>query len=166
MCEILATGSHPQDDVNPKTLQGKDVNRRMVFAAFESGIGKEGVAKFCEVFNMLFNMSPDTWYSHEETLVKPSQRIDTSEQLQKNCAEARRIQQAEHRAQEKHKQYRLTQRQAKQREENLLVTREGITYEAGGFDETQLYRVGKKRKNKKNLSIPSSRCAVMHKRPF
>ena len=26
--EFLATGSHPQDDVNPRTLQGKDVNRR------------------------------------------------------------------------------------------------------------------------------------------
>ena len=46
MSEFLATGSHPQDDVNPRTLQGKDVNRRMVFVAFESGIGKEGVAKF------------------------------------------------------------------------------------------------------------------------
>ena len=69
MSELLATGSHSQDDVNPRTLQGKDVNRRMVFAAFESGIGKEGVAKFCEVFNMPFNMSPDTWYSHGENLM-------------------------------------------------------------------------------------------------
>ena len=58
-----------------------------------------------------------------------------------------RIQQADHRAQEKHKQYRLAQRQSKQREEDLHVTREGITYEAGGFDETKLCRVGKKRKN-------------------
>lgn len=35
MSEFLASGNHPQDDVNPRTLQGKDVNRRMVFAAFE-----------------------------------------------------------------------------------------------------------------------------------
>ena len=55
----------------------------MVFAAFESGIGKEGVAKFCEVFNMPFNMSPDTWYSHEETLSQAFQE-ETSVQLQKN----------------------------------------------------------------------------------
>ena len=27
MSEFLATGNHPQDDVNPRTLQGKDVNR-------------------------------------------------------------------------------------------------------------------------------------------
>ena len=60
MSGFLATGSHPQDDVNPLTLQGKDVNRRMVFAAYESGLGKEGVAKFSEVFNMPFNNSPDT----------------------------------------------------------------------------------------------------------
>ena len=56
MSGFLATGSHPQDDVNPFTLQGKDVNRRMVFAAYKSGLGKKGVAKFSEVFNK----SPDT----------------------------------------------------------------------------------------------------------
>ena len=60
-----------------------------------------------------------------------------------------RILQAEHRAQEKHKPYRLVRRQAKQREEDLSVTREGIIYEAGGFDETQLCRMGKKRKNQR-----------------
>ena len=60
MSEFLATGNHPQDDINPILLQGKDVNRRMVFAAYESGLGKEGVAKFSEVFNMPFNKSPDT----------------------------------------------------------------------------------------------------------
>ena len=60
MSEFLATGSHPQDHENPRTLQEKDVNRRMVFAAFENGIGKEGVAKFCEIFNIPFNISNDT----------------------------------------------------------------------------------------------------------
>ena len=60
-----------------------------MFAAFESGIGKE-VLKFCEVFNMPFNMSPDTWYSHEETLSQAFQE-ETSEQLQKNCAEAGKL---------------------------------------------------------------------------
>ena len=58
-----------------------------------------------------------------------------------------RILQAEHRAQEKHKQYRLVRRQAKQRGD-LRVNREGITYEAGGLDETQQCKVGKKRRTK------------------
>ena len=61
-----------------------------MFVAFESGSGKEGVAKFCEVFNMPFNISPDTWYSHEEILSQAFQE-ETSEQLQKNCAEARKL---------------------------------------------------------------------------
>ena len=90
MSEFLATGSHPQDDKNPRTLQGKDVNRRMVYAAFESGIGKEGVAKFCEIFNKPFNMSHDTWYNHEEILCQSHQEV-TREQLQKNCTEARKF---------------------------------------------------------------------------
>ena len=46
MTDFLATGNHPQDVVNARTLQGKDANRRMLFAAFVSGIRKEGVAKF------------------------------------------------------------------------------------------------------------------------
>ena len=63
-----------------------------------------------------------------------------------------RIKQTEHRAQEKHKQYRCTRRQAELREEDLHVTREGMTYVAGGSDETQLCRAGKKRKNKSTLA--------------
>ena len=62
-----------------------------------------------------------------------------------------RIKQTEHRAQEKHKQYRRTRRQAEQREEDLHVTREGMTYVAGRFDETQLRRAGEKRKIKSTL---------------
>lgn len=54
------------------------------------------------------------------------------------------------RAQERHKKYRLSRRQAKQKEEELRITREGITYEAAGFDETQLCRVTKKKKQKRN----------------
>ena len=90
MSEFLATCSHPQDDKNPRTLQGRYVNRRMVYGAFESGIGKEGVAKFCEILNMPFNMSHDTWYNHEEILCQSHQEV-TREQLQKNCTEARKL---------------------------------------------------------------------------
>ena len=60
-----------------------------------------------------------------------------------------RIHQAEHRAQEQHKKYRLARQQAKQREEELRVTREGVTYEAAGFDRTQLCRAGRKKKQKR-----------------
>ena len=59
-----------------------------------------------------------------------------------------RIHQAEHRAQEQQKKYRLAQQQGKQREEEVRVTREGVTYEAAGFDQTQLCRAGRKKSKK------------------
>ena len=90
MSEFLACGQHPSNDENPRTLQGKDVNRRVVLAAFESGIGKEGVAKFCEILNMPFNMSPNTWYNHEEVLSQAHLQV-TRGQLQTNNAEARNL---------------------------------------------------------------------------
>ena len=66
------------------------MNRRVVLAAFESGIGEEGVAKFCEILNMPFNMSPNTWYNHEEVLSQAHLEV-TRGQLQKNNAEARNL---------------------------------------------------------------------------
>ena len=39
---------------------------------------------------MPFNISPETWYSHEGILSQAFQE-ETSEQLQKNCAEARKL---------------------------------------------------------------------------
>lgn len=64
----MATGEHDGDQETPRTIQGKDINRRVVYAAFEMGIGREGVAKLCEILNMLFSISIDTWYNHEEIL--------------------------------------------------------------------------------------------------
>ena len=60
-----------------------------------------------------------------------------------------KISQAELTATEEHKTYCLARRQAKQRDEDLRVSMEGITYEAAAFDEMQLYRA---RKEKLNLS--------------
>ena len=45
------------------------MNRRMEFAAFESGNGREGVAEFYEVFNMPAMKRP---------LVKPSKRKEAN----------------------------------------------------------------------------------------
>ena len=60
-----------------------------------------------------------------------------------------KISQAEITATEEHKKYCLARRQAKQRDEELRVSMERITYEAAAFDEMQLYRA---RKEKLNLS--------------
>ena len=70
LSEFLAKGHHDSSDNAPRTVQGKDVNRRSVYAASEMGIGKEGIAKLCEILNMPFSMSKDTWYTHEAVCMK------------------------------------------------------------------------------------------------
>lgn len=88
MTEFLATGDHPSNDTKPRTSQGKDVNRRLVCGAFEMGVGKEGMAKLCELFNMPLNVSLSSWYDHEEVLSKAHEEV-VQDQLTKNRAEAR-----------------------------------------------------------------------------
>ena len=88
MTEFLATGDHPSNDTTPRTIQGKDLNRRIVYGTFEMGVGKEGIAKLCEMLNMPFSISLSTWYEHEEALLKAHEEI-LEEQLAKNRAEAR-----------------------------------------------------------------------------
>lgn len=65
MKEFLATGYHNTNDTLPRSNQGKDINRRIVYASYEMGVGKEGIAKLCEVLNMPFSMAKLTWYNHE-----------------------------------------------------------------------------------------------------
>ena len=89
MTEFLGTGDHPSNDTTPRTVQGKDLNRRIVFGGFEMGIGKEGIAKLCEMLNMPFSMSLSTWYDHEEVLSKAHEEV-VQEQLTKTRAEARK----------------------------------------------------------------------------
>ena len=48
-----------------------------------------------------------------------------------------------------YKNYRIMRRQAKQRDEELRSNQEGVTYEAGGFNDLGL-NSGPSRKRKKN----------------
>lgn len=89
MTEFLGTGDHPSNDTIPRTIQGKDLNRRIVYGAFEMGVGKEGISKLCEMLNMPFSMSLSTWYDHEEALSKAHEEV-VQEQLALNKAEARK----------------------------------------------------------------------------
>ena len=68
MKEFLATGYHNTNDTLPRSNQGKNINRQIVFASYEMGVGMEGIAKLCEVLNMPFSMSKLTWYKHEDML--------------------------------------------------------------------------------------------------
>lgn len=90
MEEFMATGEHDGDQETPRTIQGKDINRRVVCAAFEMGIGREGVAKLCEILNMPFSISIDTWYNHEEILHAAHDKV-TKEQLKANAIEAKQV---------------------------------------------------------------------------
>ena len=80
LSEFLAKGHHDSSDNAPRTVQGKDVNRRVVYAASEMGIGKEGIAKLCEILNMPFSMSKDTWYTHEAVLHETHTQVVQVEQ--------------------------------------------------------------------------------------
>ena len=51
MKEFLAAGCHNVADRVPRSSQGKDINRRIVYASHEMGVGKEGTAKLCKVLN-------------------------------------------------------------------------------------------------------------------
>lgn len=89
MEEFMATGEHDGDQETSRTIQGKDINRRVVYAAFEMGIGREGVAKLCEILNMPFSISIDT-YNHEGILHAAHDKV-TKEQLKANANEAKQV---------------------------------------------------------------------------
>jgi len=90
MKEFLATGYHNTNDTLPRSNQGKDINRRIVYASYEMGVGKEGIAKLCEVLNMPFSMAKLTWYNHEDMLFEAHQDVVLA-MLEKNREEARKI---------------------------------------------------------------------------
>jgi len=48
--------------------------------------------------------------------------------------DSERVSQAEKRSNEKHKKYRLARSQARKRDENMRIQKEGTTYEAGAFN--------------------------------
>ena len=88
--EFLATGCHNIPDRVPRSSQGKDIDRRMVYVSYEMGVGKEGIAKLSEVLNMPFTMSKLTWYSHEDVLLQAHEDV-MHKMLESNREEARRI---------------------------------------------------------------------------
>ena len=45
-----------------------DVNRRMVYSAFEIGVGREAIVTLCEIFNMPPPCSKNVWEKHSEAL--------------------------------------------------------------------------------------------------
>ena len=90
MKEFLATGCHNIPDRVSKSSQGKDINRWIVYVSYEMGVGKEGIAKLCEVLNKPFTMSKLTWYSHEDVLLQVHEDI-MHKMLETNREEARRI---------------------------------------------------------------------------
>lgn len=54
------------------------------------GLGREGIAKLCEVLDMPFSISIDTWYRHEDALLEAPTDV-VREELAKNRAEARKL---------------------------------------------------------------------------
>ena len=90
MPELLVTGHHTSDATSPNKTPGKDVNRRVVYGAFEMGTGREGIAKLCELLDMPFTISIDTWYRHENALLDAHTSV-IQEVLAKNWAEARKL---------------------------------------------------------------------------
>jgi len=90
MKEFLATGYHNTNDTLPRSNQGKDINRRIVYASYEMGVGMEGIAKLCEVLHMPFSMLKLTWYKHEDMLFEAHQDVVLAI-LEKNREEARKI---------------------------------------------------------------------------
>ncbi|XP_048580316.1 uncharacterized protein LOC125563152 [Nematostella vectensis] len=88
MKEFLATGEHIGDATAPRTNNAKDINRRIVYASSEMGIGMEGVAKLCELLNMPFTMAINTWYKHQKLLHNVTREV-AAEVLEANCKEAR-----------------------------------------------------------------------------
>ena len=45
-----------------------DINRRLVYAASETGIGREGMSTICSILNMPQPMSKQAWNSHVDVL--------------------------------------------------------------------------------------------------
>ena len=85
--ELFATGHHKSDATSPNTIQEKDVYRRVVYGAFEMGLGREGTAKLFEVLDMPFSISINTWYRHEDVLLE-AHTDAIRQELAKNGAEA------------------------------------------------------------------------------
>ncbi|XP_048583267.1 uncharacterized protein LOC5520998 isoform X1 [Nematostella vectensis] len=65
-----------------------DINRRLVYAAAETGIGREGMATICEILNMPQPMSSQAWKDHQNTLYSAHKKA-VSEHLESSRARLR-----------------------------------------------------------------------------
>ncbi|XP_032228933.2 uncharacterized protein LOC116612384 [Nematostella vectensis] len=88
--EFFSTGKHSLSDLAPRTMQGRDVNRRSVFAANEVGLGRKGIAAICEVFDMPPPVAPTAWATHNELLYQ-QHLVAMNEQLEKSQAEEKEL---------------------------------------------------------------------------
>lgn len=71
-------------------MQGKDINRRSVFAANEVGLGREGIAAICRALNMPPPVAPTAWAAHEDELYKQN-LVVINEELEKNRCELKEL---------------------------------------------------------------------------
>ncbi|KAK3726557.1 hypothetical protein QZH41_001960 [Actinostola sp. cb2023] len=88
MKEIFSTGlgKHSLSDLVPRTLQGKDINRRAVFASNEVGMGREGLATICEILGMPPPVAPNAWAANDAELCK-QHLVAVKEELDMNQQE-------------------------------------------------------------------------------
>ena len=73
--------------------------------------------------------------------------------------DSRRIEQAKKRIQDQHKKYRLAHSQARKRDEEHRISQEGVSYEAGGFNEVEPCNMPPKKKETENkLKVKIFQC--------
>lgn len=86
----------------------------------------------------------------QDVMRKAELEVGRNTQNEGKRRDSSRIREAEQRVREQHKKYKLVRRQAKQRDEELRISREGVTYEAGGFDGMEACSEPRKKKKRKD----------------
>ena len=59
-----------------------------MYAAAETGLGRENIAQLCEMLNIPFSMAKETWNTHETALYDAHASV-IKEELAKNRSKAR-----------------------------------------------------------------------------
>ena len=77
--ELQTSGSTTESWTNRSST---DVNRRMVYAACEMGVGREAMATMCDIFNMPPPCNRSAWNSHVNALYDAHKKA-VSDNLQK-----------------------------------------------------------------------------------
>ena len=62
----LQTAKHDGGAWTPQVAM--DINKRLVYAACETGIGREGMATICDILNMPQPMTSESWNGHVNSL--------------------------------------------------------------------------------------------------